>query len=160
GPPHRGLPRLRGAAARQPPPLPRAVRRGRGPRDVRGHEPGAFPRAAGPGPRRARGLRSVPRARAETAVSERPRLVAVLTLAALVRLPFFLRALRTPVDGDTGIVGLMARHLGSTGTTLWGQPYGSPLDAWLAAPFVGVLGATRAAVRIPNLLLSLALVPL
>ena len=33
----------------------------------------------------------------------------------------------------------MARHLGQ-GTTLWGQPYGSPLDAWVAAPFVAALG--------------------
>jgi hypothetical protein len=91
-------------------------------------------------------------------VSDRAGLVVVMLVATAVRLPFFLHALRTPVDGDTAIVGLMARHLGGTGTTLWGQPYGSPLDAWVAAPFVAALGPTRAALRMPYLLLGLALV--
>ena len=53
-----------------------------------------------------------------------------LLLAVIVRVPFWIEALHTPVDGDTAIVGLMARHPGE-GTTLWGQPYGSPLDAWV-----------------------------
>ncbi len=44
--------------------------------------------------------------------------------------------------------------------TLWGQPYGSPLDAWVASPFVALLGPTRLAVRLPYFLLSLALIPL
>src|SRR5207247_1584212 len=134
--------------------------RPRGTRDLRRHQPRPFPRAAGPGPRGRAPLRPVPRGRAVAPVSERAGLVAVLLLAAAVRLPFFVQALHTPVDGDTAIVGLMARHLRSTGTTLWGQPYGSPLDAWVAAPFVASLGPTRAAVRTPYLLLGLALVPL
>ena len=62
-----------------------------------------------------------------------------LLLAVVVRVPFWIEALQTPVDGDTAIVGLMARHPG-VGTTLWGQPYGSPLDAWVATPFVAHLG--------------------
>jgi hypothetical protein len=82
-----------------------------------------------------------------------------LLLALLVRVPFWSEALRTPVDGDTAIVGLMARHPG-VGTTLWGQPYGSPLDAWLAAPFVAALGPTTAALRLVYFLLGLGLVPL
>ena len=81
-----------------------------------------------------------------------------LLVAVLVRAPFWSEALRTPVDGDTAIVGLMARHLGE-GTTLWGQPYGSPLDAWLAAPFVMAMGPTRAALRLVYFLLGLGLVP-
>ncbi|HEV8253456.1 MAG TPA: hypothetical protein VGQ78_01770 [Vicinamibacteria bacterium] len=93
-------------------------------------------------------------------MSDRAGLAAAMLLALAVRLPFFLQALRTPVDGDTAIVGLMARHVGHAGTTLWGQPYGSPLDAWVAAPFVAALGPTRAALRAPYLLLGLALVPL
>lgn len=84
-------------------------------------------------------------------------LLAVLLLAAAVRAPFWAFAMRTPVDGDTAIVGLMARHPGRA-TTLWGQPYGSPLDGWVVAPFVAVLGSTTAAVRIPYALLALALV--
>lgn len=90
---------------------------------------------------------------------ERVFLPLIVLTAALVRLPFWLAASRAAVDGDMAIVGLMARHLGE-GTTLWGQPYGSPLDAWVAAPFVAALGPTRAAVRLPYFVLSLALVPL
>ena len=62
-----------------------------------------------------------------------------LLLAIVVRLPFWIEALHTPVDGDTAIVGLMARHPG-VGTTFWGQPYGSPLDSWVALPFVAAYG--------------------
>jgi hypothetical protein len=42
---------------------------------------------------------------------------------------------------------------------MWGQPYGSPLDAWLAAPFVAALGTTTAALRLLYFLLGLGLVP-
>jgi hypothetical protein len=81
-----------------------------------------------------------------------------LLLAIVVRLPFWIEALRTPVDGDTAIVGLMARHPG-VGTTLWGQPYGSPLDSWIAIPFVAVWGTSTEALRLPSFLLGLLLVP-
>jgi len=82
-----------------------------------------------------------------------------LLLAVVVRLPFWIEALRTPVDGDTAIVGLMARHPG-VGTTFWGQPYGSPLDSWVALPFVAVWGHSVEALRLPYFLLGLLLVPL
>ena len=82
-----------------------------------------------------------------------------LLLAVAVRVPFWIEALQTPVDGDTAIVGLMARHSG-VGTTLWGQPYGSPLDAWAAMPFVAVWGHSVEALRLPYFLLSLLLVPI
>ena len=81
-----------------------------------------------------------------------------LLLAVAVRTPFWVEALRTPVDGDTAIVGLMARHLGR-GATMWGQPYGSPLEAWLAAPFLAVMGGRADALRLCYFLLGLALVP-
>jgi hypothetical protein len=82
-----------------------------------------------------------------------------LLLAVVVRVPFWIEALRTPVDGDTAIVGLMARHPGE-GTTFWGQPYGSPLDSWVALPFVAAWGTSTEALRLPYFLLGLALVPL
>jgi hypothetical protein len=82
-----------------------------------------------------------------------------LLLAIVVRVPFWIEALRTPVDGDTAIVGLMARHPG-VGTTFWGQPYGSPLDSWLALPFVAAWGYRTEALRLPYFLLGLLLVPL
>jgi hypothetical protein len=81
-----------------------------------------------------------------------------LLLGVLVRVPFWVEALRTPVDGDTAIVGLMAAHP-ARGTTLWGQPYGSPVEAWLAAPFVAALGPTTEALRLFYFLLGLALIP-
>jgi Dolichyl-phosphate-mannose-protein mannosyltransferase len=86
-------------------------------------------------------------------------LPAAILLGVVVRVPFWIESLRTPVDGDTAIVGLMARHLGQ-GTTLWGQPYGSPLDAWVAAPFVAAMGPTTEALRLPVFLLGLALIPI
>jgi len=86
-------------------------------------------------------------------------LLAVLVLAAAVRAPFVALAARTAPDGDASIVGLMARHPARS-TTLWGQPYGSPLDGWVAAPFVAAMGPTSAALRIPYALLALALVAL
>lgn len=90
---------------------------------------------------------------------ERLLLSAAVALAAAVRVPFWHEALRTPVDGDAAIQGLMARHpLASA--TFWGQPYGSPLEAWLTLPFVLGLGPSTAAARIPGFLLGLALVPL
>jgi hypothetical protein len=82
-----------------------------------------------------------------------------LLLAIVVRVPFWIEALRTPVDGDTAIVGLMACHPGE-GTTFWGQPYGSPLDSWVALPFVLAWGHTTEALRLPYFLLGLLLVPL
>jgi hypothetical protein len=76
-----------------------------------------------------------------------------------VRLPFLLDSLSIPVDGDTAIIGLMARHRVWSGT-MWGQPYGSPVESWLALPFVELLGTTRLALRLSYFTLSLALVPL
>lgn len=86
-------------------------------------------------------------------------LPAIVAFGLLVRLPAWLVALRTPLDGDTSIVGLMAQS-GRAAATFWGQPYGSPLDAWVAWPFVATLGPTALALRLPYLLLSLALIPL
>jgi len=91
-------------------------------------------------------------------VSRRLHLPLALLFGLVVRVPFWIEALRTPVDGDTAIIGLMARHLGR-GTTMWGQPYGSPLEAWLAAPFVAALGPTAAALRLCYFLLGLGLIP-
>jgi hypothetical protein len=81
-----------------------------------------------------------------------------ILLGVVVRVPFWVEALRTPVDGDMAIVGLMARHPG-VGTTLWGQPYGSPLEAWAGAPLLFALGHTPQALRLWYFLLGLALIP-
>ena len=52
----------------------------------------------------------------------------------------------------------MARHPG-VGTTMWGQPYGSPVDSWVATPFVAAWGPSIEALRLPVFLLGLGLVP-
>ena len=92
-------------------------------------------------------------------VRERLALGGAILLGALVRLPFWAEALRTPVDGDTAIVGLMARHpFGSA--AMWGQPYGSPLDAWVAAPFLAALGPRAVGLRVCYFALGLGLIPL
>jgi hypothetical protein len=85
-------------------------------------------------------------------------LPAIVLLAVVVRIPFWVEALRTPLDGDSAIIGLMARHpLASA--TMWGQPYGSPVEAWLALPVLHAFGFTPAALRLVYFLLGLALVP-
>lgn len=83
----------------------------------------------------------------------------LLVLAASTRLPFLAESLAVPVDGDTGIIGLMAKNRVASGT-MWGQPYGSPVESWLVLPFVELLGPTRLALRLAYLFMSLALVPL
>src|SRR6185369_16217701 len=56
-------------------------------------------------------------------------------------------------------VGLMARHpLAST--TMWGQPYGSPVDAWIAMPALAVFGPKPATLRLVYFVLGLCLIPL
>ena len=40
------------------------------------------------------------------------RLHLAILIGLVVRLPFWIEAMRTPVDGDTAIVGLMARQAG------------------------------------------------
>jgi hypothetical protein len=85
-------------------------------------------------------------------------LPAIVLLGLLVRVPFWVEALRTPLDGDQAIIGLMARHP-LRSTTMWGQPYGSPVEAWLAAPVLAVFGATPAALRLVWFVLGLGLIP-
>jgi len=91
-------------------------------------------------------------------LSPRLQLPLVVLLGVVVRVPFWSEALRTPVDGDTAIIGLMARHPLSS-TTMWGQPYGSPAEAWLVRPVAAALGWTDDALRLSYFVLGLALIP-
>lgn len=84
------------------------------------------------------------------------RALALLALAAAVRAPLWLEALRTPLDGDEAVIGLMSRHLLHSGH-IWGQPFGSPLEPLLVAPFVAVWGPGIAPFRWPYFLLGLLL---
>ncbi len=91
-------------------------------------------------------------------MSRRWELPLAVAVGVLVRVPFWAEALRTPVDGDTAIIGLMARHPFRS-PAMWGQPYGSPVEAWIAAPLLAVLGPDTAALRFAYFLLGLALIP-
>ena len=91
---------------------------------------------------------------------KRPAALALaIGLGAALRAPFWVEALRMPPDADTSIIGLMARHHGLA-TSMWGQPYGSPVEAWLAEPFMLCLGPNALAMRVLYFALGLALVPL
>jgi len=63
-------------------------------------------------------------------------------IAAFVRGPLHAATFALPVSNDDAILLLMARHVlrGELATTLWNQPYNGALDAYLLAPFVGLLG--------------------
>ena len=63
-------------------------------------------------------------------------LPAAILLGVVVRVPFWVEALRTPVDGDTAIVGLMARdilHGRPWPVFYYGQHYMGSLEAILTA---------------------------
>jgi len=79
-------------------------------------------------------------------------------VGVLVRGPFWAEALRTPVDGDGAIIGLMARHP-TWSATMWGQPYGSPVEAWIAVPLFALLRPDPATLRLVYFLLGLGLIP-
>ena len=81
-----------------------------------------------------------------------------IVLGVLVRYPFWVEAEKTPVDGDTAIIGLMARHPASS-VTMWGQPYGSPVEAWVAAPLFAMLRPDSSTLRLAYFLLGLGLIP-
>jgi Dolichyl-phosphate-mannose-protein mannosyltransferase len=81
-----------------------------------------------------------------------------VVVGVLVRVPFWAEALRTPLDGDAAIIGLMARHP-LAHATMWGQPYGSPVEAWIAAPLFALLRPDAATLRLAYFLLGLALIP-
>ena len=91
-------------------------------------------------------------------MTTRSELPLAIGIGVVVRIPFWAEALRTPVDGDTAILGLMARHP-LQGATMWGQPYGSPVEAWVAAPLMAVLAHDAATLRLAYFLLGLALIP-
>lgn len=61
-------------------------------------------------------------------------------------------------DADQGMVGLMAKHLAEGRAwplLFYGQHYMLAVEAWLVAPFVGVLGMTVFSVKLPLVLLNL-----
>ena len=85
--------------------------------------------------------------------------LALLTLAALLRLTLILRGWPS-LDSDEAVVGLMARHIlhnGEFPDFFWGQFYLGPLQAYAAAAVFAIFGASLVALRLPALLLTLGM---
>ena len=84
------------------------------------------------------------------------RRVAVLLLAAGAAYRLVLILLAVPTnDGDESIVGLMATHIAEGRdfpAYFYGQHYMGALEAYLAAPVVGLSGPTVLALRLPMVL--------
>ena len=89
-----------------------------------------------------------------------PRVVATLVVcAAVVGIVFRAWMLASPIgmlDGDEAIVGLMARHMleGDFPVFFWGQPYGGPHEAALAAALFSVAGSSTLALKLVPAALS------
>jgi len=84
------------------------------------------------------------------------RRVAIVLLAAGAAYRLVLILLRVPTnDGDESIIGLMATHIAEGRdfpAYFYGQHYMGALEAYLAAPVVGLFGPTVLALRLPMVL--------
>jgi 4-amino-4-deoxy-L-arabinose transferase-like glycosyltransferase len=81
--------------------------------------------------------------------------VAVAAAGVLLRVWVYRSDVALP-DSDEAIVGLMARHLlhGEVTTFYWGQPYGGPQEAWLAALPFALFGSSLLALRLVPMALA------
>jgi hypothetical protein len=87
--------------------------------------------------------------------------IALLTCAVVLRAFPFVWWTGTHFDSDQGIVGLMAKHI-SEGRAwplyFYGQNYMLAVEAYLAAPLMWVFGVTVFAVKLPLVLINVAIV--
>jgi hypothetical protein len=78
-------------------------------------------------------------------------------LLVLLRCAPFIQFEQLHFDSDQAVVGLMAKHL-AEGRTLpiffYGQAYMLGVQAWIAAPFFAIGGATIAMLRLPLLIVN------
>jgi len=84
--------------------------------------------------------------------------IAVAGVLVLVRSYIFVAHEHAHFDSDQAIVGLMARHLAhfeAFPLFFYGQQYLLGVEAWIAAPFLLVLGTSVAALKLPLLLINL-----
>jgi hypothetical protein len=89
--------------------------------------------------------------------------VAILAVGVLLRAFPFVWWPAAHFDSDQAIVGLMAKHI-SEGRAFplffYGQPYMLAVEAYLAAPVMWALGPTVTALKLPLVLINLAIVVL
>jgi hypothetical protein len=90
----------------------------------------------------------------------RPATVAAALLSAGLAYRLLMILLRVPnTDGDEAVMGLMARHIAEGRhfpAYFYGDDYMGSLEAYLAAPFVGLFGPSVLALRLPALLICYA----
>jgi hypothetical protein len=90
---------------------------------------------------------------------ERLAVVVLVVAAVLIRTAVFVCWEHSSFDSDQAVVGLMAKHI-SEGRAFplffYGQNYLLAVQAWLAAPVFLVLGPTVLALKLPLLVLNLA----
>jgi len=91
-----------------------------------------------------------------------PRWIIPAIVAAIVcaRSAVFLLSPESYFDSDQAIVGLMAKHLSELRAFpvfLYGQTYMLGVEAWLAAPLFAIFGASPAMLKVPLLVMNLAI---
>lgn len=84
-------------------------------------------------------------------------IAALLLFGVAGRVAFYTAPFGVP-DSDEAVGGLMAQDVlkGHLTAFMWGQAYGGPLEAWLAAPVVGLFGPTWLGLRMVPILLVAA----
>src|SRR3954468_23658422 len=87
-------------------------------------------------------------------------IVMLLAAATIVRSLVFVCWPAAHFDSDQAVTGLMAKHLSELRAfpVFWyGQTYMLGVEAWLAAPFMRVLGATVTALKLPLLIINVVI---
>jgi hypothetical protein len=86
--------------------------------------------------------------------------LAALTALVLLRSAVFVFSPASHFDSDQAVTGLMAKHLSELRAfpVFWyGQTYMLGVEAWLAAPLLAIAGATVAALKLPLLIINVAI---
>lgn len=88
-------------------------------------------------------------------------LLGLVALGAALRLAW-LFSKGFPIDSDHAVIGLMARHIlnGARPLLYYGQLYYGPVDAYLDAGLIALLGSSRAVLHILPLTCALLFIPL
>ncbi len=84
----------------------------------------------------------------------------VATFLIIVRSAVFVFWPQSYFDSDQAIFGLMAKHLAegrAFPVFMYGQTYILAVEAWLAAPFFVIAGASVAALKLPLLIVNIAI---
>src|SRR6476620_8912680 len=88
-------------------------------------------------------------------------LVAIAAALVIFRSAVFMFWPQSYFDSDQAIFGLMAKHIAegrAFPVFMYGQTYILAVQAWMAAPFVMIAGASVATLKLPLLIINVAIV--